>query len=88
MKKSTRNFILMMLLGSAMIVAGLASDADGRNFSSSQQIMCLSNDAGKHNSEFWNKFRESVMPEEKPSSDFTGNENPEPNHKKSSPEKN
>ena len=87
MKKSTRNFILIMLLGSAMIVAGLASEVDGRSFSASQQTVFLANDAGKHNTEFWNKFRESVMPEEKPSSDFTGNENPEPNNKKPSPGK-
>ena len=85
MKKSVKNFILVMLIGSAILVAGLSSDADGKcvddycELSAGSQIEFFADDAGKHNSEFWNKFRESVMPDDKnTSSDYTGNDNPEP----------
>ncbi len=92
MKRSVKNFILVTLLGSAILVAGLSSDADGRNseknyyeFSARSQIEFFADDAGKHNSEFWNKFRESVMPDDKNnSSDYTGNDNPDPSSKKTS----
>ena len=88
MKTSVKNFILMMLIGSAILIAGLSSDADGRsldrnNFSMNSQTDFYSNDAGKHNSEFWSKFRESVMPDDKKtSSDYAGNDNPDPKPKK------
>ena len=80
MKKSVKNFILVMLIGSAILVAGLSSDADGKcvdnycELSAGSQIEFFADD-----SEFWNKFRESVMPDDKnTSSDYTGNDNPEP----------
>ena len=82
MKKSITNFISVLLIGTAILIAGFSSDADGKSFSVSSQADYYSNDAGKHNSEFWSKFRESVMPDEKnPSSDYAGNENPEPKQK-------
>ena len=82
MKTSITNFILIMLIGSAILIAGFSSDADGKSFTLTGQTDFYSNDAGKHNSEFWSKFRESVMPDEKSSSDYAGNDNPEPKPKK------
>lgn len=85
MKSSVKNFILATLIGSAILIAGFSSNADGKSFERndcafavSNQSDFYSNDAGKHNSEFWSKFRESVMPDKNPSSDFAGNDNPEP----------
>ena len=83
MKNSITSFILIVLIGSAFLIAGFSSNADGKsleknNFSMNSQTDFYSNDAGKHNSEFWSKFRESVMPDEKnTSSDYAGNDNPE-----------
>ena len=86
MKSSVKNFILATLIGSAILIAGFSADADGKSFERNDCVFAVgsqedfySNDAGKHNSEFWSKFRESVMPNDKnPSSDFAGNDNPEP----------
>ena len=88
MKKSINNFILTVLIGSAIIIAGLSLDAEGKSFeenyselSFNQSVFSAGSD--NHNSEFWSKFRESVMPDEKnPSSNFTGNDNPNPEPKK------
>ena len=85
MKKSITNFISILLIGAAILIAGFSSSADGRSCSVTGQADFYSNDAGKHNSEFWSKFRESVMPDDKNSaSDYAGNENPEPKPKKPS----
>lgn len=81
MKKSITNFISILLIGAAILIAGFSSEADGRSCSISSQTDFYSNEAGKHNSEFWSKFRESVMPDDKNHSDYTGNENPDPKQK-------
>ena len=86
MKKSVSNLILTILLGSAILTAGISSGADGKSlennfekFSFGQENFSAGND---HNSEFWSKFRESVMPDEKNTpSNRVGNDNAEPQQK-------
>ena len=73
MNRSVKNFILTALLGSALLVAGLSSDARGNsygeNFSEvstrNQTVTFSESKGGKSDSEFWSKFRDSVMPNEK-----------------------
>ena len=91
MKKSISDLILTILIGSAILIAGLSNDADGKSFAadyfekgycefSQSQAEFFSED--NHNSEFWSKFRESVMPDEKnPPSNHAGNDNTEAQQK-------
>ena len=72
MNRSVKNFILAVLIGSALFVAGLSSNANG-NFhsdnlgevSTKSQTVCFLESKGNRDSEFWSKFRDSVMPDEK-----------------------
>ena len=75
MKRSVGNLIFAALMGSAVFVAGLSSSANGKSFdqnfceisTENQTAISFSatNNGNKHNSDFWSKFRDSVMPDDK-----------------------
>lgn len=63
-----KNLIIAVLIGSAMFVAGLSAASDGRaNFTNYHEVetkMTPTVNYEERDSEFWSKFRESVMPED------------------------
>ena len=91
MKRSVKNLILAMLMGSALLIAGLSASANSECYEiysaeifvhENISVEYHANDAHNHNSDFWDKFRESVMPDERNQpEDHRGNEShKEPPH--------
>lgn len=68
MERLAKNLIIAVLIGSAMFVAGLSAASDGRtdcpNYHEIETKMTATTDYDEKNSEFWSKFRESVMPDD------------------------
>ena len=69
MERVAKNLIIAMLIGSALFVAGLSSASDGRaNCTNYHEIETKSTSftqkSDEKDSEFWSKFRDSVMPDE------------------------
>lgn len=83
MRRLAKNLIFAVLLISAVGVADFSSASDGRKiFSDCNEIqftekIFVDMPANNH-SEFWSKFRESVMPE-------NSKRNENPNHEKNPP---
>lgn len=82
MKSSVRNLILVALMSSALLIASFSS-ANGichENFKTQEKIIVKYNSEGnpERNSEFWDKFRESVMPDDKSPSGNHGETEPPP----------
>lgn len=68
MERVAKNLIIAVLIGVAMLVAGLSAASDGRaNCTNYHEIETKMNDTVNYeerDSEFWSKFRESVMPDD------------------------
>ena len=68
MERVAKNLIVALLIGSAMFVAGLSAASDGRancpNYHEIDTKTMAENKSGEKDSEFWSKFRESVMPDD------------------------
>ena len=85
MKRSVRNLIFTALIGSALFIAEFP-DAEGKSYSENicetstrnQSAIFLSSEKnGRNNSDFWSKFRDSVMPDDKTPSPQEVNNNSE-----------
>ncbi len=68
MERVAKNLIIAVLIGSALFVADLSAASDGRgncrNYHEVETKMTLTNRYEERDSEFWSKFRDSVMPED------------------------
>lgn len=69
MGRLAKNFIFVVLITSAVCVADLSSASDGeKNFSDYNEFQFTEKNfaemPAENNSEFWSKFRESVMPDD------------------------
>lgn len=68
MERMAKNLIIAVLIGSAVFVAGLSAASDGRanctNYHELEVQATTENKAAENNSEFWSKFRDSVMPDD------------------------
>lgn len=68
MGRLAKNLIIAMLILSAMFVAGLSAASDGRanctNYHEVETKMSIVTNSEERDSEFWSKFRESVMPDD------------------------
>lgn len=69
MGRLAKNLVFAVLIISAVSVAGLSSASDGKtDFSYCDKIQCAEKNfvdtPADNNSEFWSKFRESVMPDD------------------------
>lgn len=61
-----KNLITTALIFSAVCVANFSSaSVCGENLSCEKKIFATSDNLDENNSEFWEKFRESVMPDDK-----------------------
>ncbi len=75
MKRSVKNLIIAVLIVSALIVAGLSSNASGMDYKkkhseelANQQIVInvsTQNNDDKRDSAFWSRFRDSVIPNDR-----------------------
>ena len=68
MGRLAKNLIIAVLILSAMFVAGLSAASDGRatcpNYHEVETKMTVTTNLDERDSEFWSKFRESVMPDD------------------------
>ena len=68
MERVAKNLIIAVLILSAVFVAGLSSASDGKaNYSNYHEIetkTTFKTNLDEKDSEFWSKFRESVMPDD------------------------
>lgn len=79
MCRLAKNLIIILLAVSAVSFADLSSAFDGKtNSSNYQELHFTGKNFSGNNSEFWSKFRESVMPED-------SNKNNRPEHEKNPP---
>ncbi len=79
MNRLAKSLITVFIVVSAVSFADLSSAFDGKNNSLSyQELQFTEKNFSGNNSEFWSKFRESVMPED-------SNKNNRPEHEKNSP---
>ena len=74
-------------MGSALLIAGLSASANSECYEiystdvliqENISVEYYANDAPNHNSDFWDKFRESVMPDDKQPPENHGGNNPPP----------
>ena len=69
MERLAKNLIFALLIVSAVCVADLSSGSADTVYISNQQVSYSTNknfmgSSSENNSEFWSKFRESVMPDD------------------------